>query len=132
MVPCAYGKPCFRNIHGDIQQTQHDTPFCRLTHTPATANEIMSTFRKYLESFDNKKEGIRIASIMQAGTNCSTFQNMQVIVCVNCFAHESETVVGRTQADTANTCLPPGTPVIQLPGLTSTTLCSICTIGLHA
>lgn len=64
MVPCAYGKPCFRNIHGDIQQTQHDTPFCRLTHTPATANEIMSTFRKYLESFDNKKEGIRIASIM--------------------------------------------------------------------
>jgi len=56
---------------------------------------------------------------------------------VNCIAHESERDVGRRQADTANTCIPPqappGKPVIQLPGLTSTiriTLCSFCTVGL--
>lgn len=46
----------------EISSREHDTPSCRLIHTPATAKEIMSTFYEYLESFDNKKEGITTAS----------------------------------------------------------------------
>lgn len=35
----------------EISSREHDTLFSRLTHTPATANEIMSTFYEYSECF---------------------------------------------------------------------------------
>lgn len=47
-----------------LKISSRDTLFCRLTLTPTTANEIMSTFYEYLEPFDNEKEGIIIANIM--------------------------------------------------------------------